>query len=129
MYHIDTPIRADTRMTDPLPFRRPIRWSDLRTDEAERLVRERVKVTGNVIISEHAFDQLDLRFGSILQEDVYWILEKGIIERKPIKENPTGWKVIVVKRMPGTREAGVVTLIATDNDTLFVKTVEWMDIG
>jgi hypothetical protein len=114
-------------MADPLPFRRPIRWSNLRTDEAERIIRERVKVTSNVIIGVHAFDQLDIRFGSILPEDIYWILETGIIPRKPTKENVTEWEVIVVKRMPGTREAGVVTLIATDADTLFVKTVEWMD--
>jgi hypothetical protein len=29
--------------------------------------------------------------------------------------------------MPGTRDAGVVTLIMTDDDMLFVKTVQWMD--
>ncbi len=43
-----------------------------------------------------------------------------------MRETATEWKVIVRKRMPGTRDAGVVTLIATDADTLFVKTVEWM---
>jgi hypothetical protein len=41
--------------------------------------------------------------------------------------NSREWKVVVVKRMPGTREAGVVTLIAKDDNTLFVKTVQWMD--
>jgi hypothetical protein len=59
--------------------------------------------------------------------DVYWILETGTVQARPTKENSGEWKVIVVKRMPGTREAGVVTLIAQDDDTLFVKTVQWMD--
>jgi len=59
--------------------------------------------------------------------EVYWILETGTVQGNPVKENSREWKVTVVKRMPGTREAGVVTLIAQDDDTLFVKTVEWMD--
>ena len=50
------------------------------------------------------------------------------ILQKPSQENAREWKVIVVKRMPGVREAGVVTLIAMDNEKLFVKTVEWMDL-
>lgn len=37
------------------------------------------------------------------------------------------WKVTVVKRIAGRREAGVVTIILKDAETLFVKTVEWMD--
>jgi hypothetical protein len=35
--------------------------------------------------------------------------------------------VVVVKRMPGKREAGVVTLFAESDGSLFVKTVQWMD--
>jgi hypothetical protein len=54
-------------------------------------------------------------------------LGTGTILQQPTPENAREWKVIVVKRMPGTREAGVVTLIAMDNNELFVKTVEWMD--
>ena len=41
-------------MADPTPFRRSINWNKLRTDEAERLIRERVQDTDNVIISRHA---------------------------------------------------------------------------
>jgi hypothetical protein len=116
-------------MRDPIPFRRPVRWHDLRTDEAERVIRERVRDTDNVIISEHALLRVNQRFSdtTFTNEDVYWLLESGNVSRRPTKENATEWKVIVVKRMPGTREVGVVTLIATNSNRLFVKTVEWMD--
>jgi hypothetical protein len=116
-------------MGDPIPFRRPIRWSKLRTDEAERLVRERVRDTGNVIIGRHALKRVRKRFEgpNFTTEDVYWILETGTIQHCPTREDDSCWKVIVRKRMPGTRDAGVVTLIMTDDDMLFVKTVQWMD--
>lgn len=116
-------------MVDPVPFRRPIRWSNLRADEAERVIRERVKDTDNVIIGDHALERIDERFGALAftSMDIYWILETGTVHGKPIRENSKEWKVIVVKRMPGSREAGVVTLIATEAETLFVKTVAWMD--
>jgi hypothetical protein len=114
-------------MAEPVPFRRPIRWSALRSDEAERIIRERVKDTDNVIIGVHAYDRRDERFPALNDADVYWILETGTVDGSPVRENEREWKVIVCKRMPGCREAGVVTLIATDDKTLFVKTVEWMD--
>jgi hypothetical protein len=97
------------------PPRRPIRWDNLRTDEAERVIRERVRDTDNVIIGNHALERVNERFGglSFTTEDIYWILETGSIPDRPTRENAREWKVIVVKRMPGTREAGVVTLIAT----------------
>jgi Domain of unknown function (DUF4258) len=111
-------------MADPIPFRRPIRWARLRADEAERVIRERCRDTANVFIGEHAFDRVEER--TITTEDVYWILETGHVIDAPIKEGGK-WKVIVARRMPGTREAGVVTLIAEDDGTLVVKTVQWMD--
>ncbi len=116
-------------MADPIPVRRPIRWSQMRTDEAERLVRERVRDTGNVIIGHHALKRVRQRFEGpdFTTEDVYWILETGIVQHCPFREDDSAWKVIVRKRMPGTRDAGVVTLIMTDEDMLFVKTGEWMD--
>jgi hypothetical protein len=49
-----------------------------------------------------------------------------MVEGDPVLDNGD-WKVIVVKRMPGTRKAGAVTLFTKDGKTLFVKTVEWMD--
>jgi hypothetical protein len=111
-------------MAEPIPFRRPIRWAKLRADEAQGVIRERCKDTANVFIGEHAFDRVEER--TITTEDVYRILETGHVDGDPIKEGEE-WKVIVVKRMPGTRKAGVVTLFAERDGALFVKTVQWMD--
>ena len=55
------------------------------------------------------------------------ILRTGHIEGNPQKNLDGEWEVTVVIRMPGTKEAGVVTIIWRDKDELFVKTVEWMD--
>jgi hypothetical protein len=68
-------------MADPIPFRRPIRWDNLRSDEAERLIRQRVRDTDNVIISRHALKRVRERFEQewFTSEDVYWILETGTI--------------------------------------------------
>ena len=112
-------------MADPMPFRRPVHWDRLRADEAERIVRERAKDTRNIIIGTHAFDRIPER--SILQEDVYRVLRSGYIDAQPERTGKGEWKAVVVRRMAGHREAGVVTIIFRDNDTLFVKTVEWMD--
>jgi len=111
-------------MPDPIPFKRPINWRRLRADEAESEIKRRAKDTSNVAISDHAYDRIGER--AILSRDVYRILQEGIVEGTPASEDGE-WKVIMVKRMPGTRTAGVVTLIVADNDEVFVKTVEWMD--
>jgi hypothetical protein len=111
-------------MADPVPFRRPIHWNRLRADEATRVINERAKNTDNVIIGFHAFDRVEER--SIVAEDIYWILRTGTAEGPPVLKDGE-WKVIMVRRMPGTREAGVVTLIVEENEEVFVKTVEWMD--
>ena len=111
-------------MTGPIPIRRPTNWRKLRSDEAQRIVKERAQKTENVFFGNHAFERIEER--SIVQEDVYWILETGSVEGDPVFEDGE-WKVIMVRRMPGKREAGVVTLFVQENEELFVKTVEWMD--
>ena len=118
MYDIDTGV---AEMDTP---RRPLRWDRFRADEAQRVIRERCRRTENIVFSNHAFDRVAQR--SILREDVYTIIESGHVEGQPVFEKGA-WKVIVTKRMPGTREAGAVTLIVSDDDFVFVKTVEWMD--
>jgi hypothetical protein len=87
-------------MADPIPFRRPIRWSKLRSDEAEQLVRKRVRDTGNVIIGRHALQRVRERFEGpdFTTEDVYWILETGTFQHSPVREDDSCWKVIVRKR-------------------------------
>ena len=80
----------------------------------------------SIIFGEHAFERVDER--SITQLDAYNILRTGFIEDGPQRNIEGEWEVIVVKRMPGSREAGVVTIIFRDREYLFVKTVEWMDV-
>lgn len=62
-------------MTDPLPFRRPIRWASLRADEAERVIREWSRDTGRVLITAHALDRVGER--AIGTPEVYRILQTG----------------------------------------------------
>jgi len=68
---------------------------------------------------------------SITQPDVYRILRTGYVVEAPVRSDlDDGWKVIVVKTMPGEREAGAVTIVFDPpSDRLFVVTVEWMDVG
>jgi len=94
-------------MIDPIPLQRPVNWQRLRSDEAERVVKERARQTDNVFFAAHAFARIEER--AIVQEDVYWILETGSVEGYPIFDDGE-WKVVMVRRLPGKREAGVVTL-------------------
>jgi len=106
---------------------RPIRWSQLRADEAEREIRRRLAIA-DPFVSQHAFDRLNEREeqGTLNDVDMMKILRTGSVCKPPVRE-VHGWKVIMEKRMPGTREAGVVTLIVHPGDDLEVWTVEWMD--
>ncbi len=113
-------------MVDPTPFRRPIRWDRLRSDEAERVIRERAADTAKVRFALHAFDRIDDR--SITQVDAYRILREGYVDT--LQKNLDGeWEAIVTKRMPGSREAAVVTIVFRQIDELFVKTVMWQDVA
>jgi len=108
---------------------RPINWAKLRTDEAERVIRERAASTANVLIGDHAYDRIGQR--SITQVDVYRILRSGYVVEQPVRsDHGDGWKAVVVKKMPGEREAGAVTIVFDPpSDRIFVVTVEWMDIA
>lgn len=115
-------------MGSVMPFRRPINWEKLRTDEAERVVRERAREgkTGNVILSDHTWDRVSER--EITRKDIFRILREGHCLEDPIKNEKGNWQVIIVKRIAGSREAGVVTVILDDEEGLVVRTVEWMDL-
>ena len=112
-------------MVEPTPFRRPINWDRLRSGEAERLIRERASTTGNVIISNHAFDRIEGR--TIIQADLYRILRTGSVEGDPVRNENGHWEAVITRRMASGREAGAATIIVREDDTIFVKTVMWMD--
>ncbi len=106
---------------------RPIHWDrPLRADEAEREIKRRLAIA-DPIMSDHVFDRIDERGDERLTDhDVLVILKKGMV-RKPAEKEGDGWSVTVERRMPGTRDAGVVVVIMHPGDGLFVKTAEWMD--
>lgn len=106
---------------------RPIRWSNLRSDEALKEIHRRLKVA-SPFISPHAFDRMNEReeAGKLNTVDMMKILMTGTVTQNPRPEQG-GWIVVVEKRLVGCREAGVVTLIAHPGDELEVWTVQWMD--
>ncbi len=112
-------------MADPIPFRRPVNWRNLRADEAERIIHERAKITKNVIILGHPEEQSEGR--SILIPDIYRILQTGHVLDPPTKIDQGAWKAVIRIRMKGTRDAAAVTIILTGNEMLIVKTVMWID--
>jgi len=106
---------------------RPIRWDCLRTDEAEREIQRRLAIA-DPFVRIHAFERAALREeqGRLNAVDMMNILRTGDIYKAP-ESHEEGWVVTIEKRMPGTRLAGVVTLIAHPGDDLEVWTVQWMD--
>ncbi|MCG0993896.1 hypothetical protein LHT11_01605 [Acetobacter indonesiensis] len=116
-------------MGEPMPPCRPIRLdrTTLRTDEAEREIRSRAE-QGEIFVSAHAYDRLEEREeqGVLNSVDMMTILKTGTVCDQPERVEE-GWKVIVEKRMPGSRDAGVVTVIVFPGDHLEIVTVEWMD--
>lgn len=117
-------------MATPIPFPRPVRWSELRSDEAERTIREWAQDTSRVLISDHAFDRLDERFDEqqIDTPTVYRILQNGQVFGDPTKNERGHWQATMVLRMPGGRDAGVVTVILKEDKKLIVRTVMWKDL-
>ena len=58
------------------------------------------------------------------------VLQRGSIEGGITQgQNAGEWKCKVVGRISGdSREIGVIVIVATPSDRLFVKTVEWEDL-
>lgn len=105
---------------------RPINWAKLRTDEAERLIRERAANTDNVIFGDHAYEREEDR--EILSPDVYRILVDGYVEPNLELTDRGEWKAVVSKKLKGERKAAVVTIILNNSEKLFLKTIMWRDI-
>ena len=116
-------------MTDSnvVKFQRPIRWDNLRSDEAKRVVQDLAKDTGKVTIGLHANEREDER-GSITSLNVLDILRTGDIFQTPKKNDLGDWEVEVEKRMRGGRDAVAITIIISEGKSLFVKTVMWRDL-
>lgn len=82
--------------------------------------------SANVILSNHAIDRMAER--DIIDVEVFRILRNGALSGEP-EQTPKGeWKLKLVMRLRGNRDAGVVTIILHGNRKLLVKTVEWEDL-
>lgn len=118
-------------MADAIPFRRPIHWDNLRSDEAEKVIREWSLETARVRFTEHTFDRFDDRseIEIIDTQTVYRILQSGTCLGDPIRNERGHWQAIMVSRMPGGRDACAVTVIMRADRTLIVRTAMWRDLG
>ena len=116
-------------MVDPVPLRRPVRWTALRSDEAEQIIRDWSQDTGRVVITDHAFERVDEREADGLDTmTVYKVLQTGQVFGDPVRNERGHWQATMARRMPGGRDACVVTVIVTDDRTLIVRTVMWRDL-
>jgi predicted RNA-binding protein with PUA-like domain len=107
-----------------LPFKRPVRWDNLRADQAQSVIRDRVR-EGKYDFSFHAEDRQELR--DITTVDAINILKTGDVLSPPVRNEHNDWEAVVVKRMPGGRDAGAATIVFVNDDSLLIKTVMWMD--
>lgn len=115
-------------MVDPVPFRRPIRWDRLRTDEAERVIREWAQDADRVTFTRHAFERVAERdYGVLTTATVLRVLRKGQVIGDPERNEHGHWQAIMARRMPGGRDACVVTVIVREDRSLIVRTVMWRD--
>lgn len=106
---------------------RPIRWDNLRADEAERIVREwSTHKTESVQWSRHVRFERSQERGITIQ-DALSILRTGYVMEAPKKNNIGDWEVIMEKRLSAGRDACAVTIVVRENETLVVKTVMWKD--
>ena len=79
-----------------------------------------------MILSNHAMERMAER--GILDAEVFRILRNGTLKGVP-EQTPKGeWKLKLVMRLRGNRDAGVVTIILHGDRRLLVKTVEWEDL-
>jgi hypothetical protein len=103
---------------DLLPFR-------MRPDRALAIVRRLAADTSCIAWSVHALQQMQRRDISDLM--AIEVLRGGYIKGEVEPGRSFGeWKLKVVRRIKGRRDAGVAVVIIREA-RLFVKTVEWED--
>ena len=89
------------------------------------LIHKLAADTDNILWSKHALARMDER--GITDKMAVEVLQRGDVKGSAeAGQNPGEWKVKLVRRMKGHREAGVVVLTVR-NGRLLVKTAEWED--
>ena len=97
----------------------------LRPEKAQAIIREIAADTGKVVLGDHVRIRMAER--EISDIEIYRILQTGHVMEAPTQTKHKEWKCKVTKKLKGTRDAGVVTIIL-HNRMLFAKTVEWEDL-
>ena len=92
---------------------------------AEKRIHAAAQRSEMVILGTHARERMQER--EIDDADVLRVLRQGIVVDAPEPAEPGEWKCKIVRRIRGSRDVGVVTIILRDS-RLFVKTVEWEDV-
>ena len=93
---------------------------------AQKRIREIAQKTENVILGNHAREQMSER--EIFDIDVFRVLRQGYVDDAPEQTERNEWKCKIALKIKGGRTAGVVTIIL-HNGKLFVKTVEWENLS
>lgn len=91
---------------------------------ATRAIRERAADSFNVVLTNHAQDQMAAR--DISAPEVFTILRHGTVYEPPVLTETGEWKAEMERRMPGGGEAVAVTVLR-QGDRLIVVTVMWRD--
>jgi len=97
----------------------------LTSAKAEQQIKALAADTGNIKWSRHALERMIER--GIEDIDVLRTLRQGMIAGGVESTADPGWKCKMVKRIHGSREVGVVTIIIKGT-RLLIKTVEWEDV-
>ena len=104
-------------MVQPIPLR-------MTCAAAARLIQQRSDDSGNVIVTDHAQERMDER--SITLNDVLTIMRRGSVYVMSFRNEQNDWQAEIERRMPGGRDAAVVTVIPA-GDRLIIRTVMWRD--
>jgi hypothetical protein len=92
---------------------------------AEKLIHELSADSSSVFVTAHAEERMAER--GFTMRDLLTVLRSGSVVGQPVLTKQKEWKYKVVKRLRGSRDAGVITVVAKGR-TLIIITMEWEDL-
>lgn len=104
-------------MAEPVPLR-------MTAAAVTRVIQQRATASDNVIVTNHAGERMWERGFTL--DDVLTILRRGRVWELPFKNEHGDWQAEIERRMPGGREAVVITVVP-QGPRLIVVTVMWRD--
>ena len=97
----------------------------MRPKSAEATIRALALNSARIIITDHAQARMEERDFTLT--DLTRVLQFGSVINNPRRTPQGDWSCKVVMRLRGSRDAGVVTVIAK-GDRLIIITMEWEDV-